>query len=209
MSQQLNRGRIDKRKDILDAAFSAFAREGYPQARVDQIAAEAGVAKATVYNHFGDKENLFRETIAALSERALARNLAAVGVLAEAGDDLPAALTNVGIHLVDCYCDPQSWALRRLLYAETSQFPDLLELTQVGVAEPVAQALADRLARLALEGRIDISDPALAAEHLTALLTGSLEARSRFGTRRIPRLERKAITESAVATFLSAFAPRS
>ena len=100
-------------------------------------------------------------------------------------------------------------ALRRLLYAEAAQFPDLLELTQVGVAEPVAQALADRLARLALEGRIDISDPALAAEHLTALLTGSLEARSRFGTRRIPRLERKAITESAVATFLSAFAPRS
>lgn len=208
MSPQLDRGRIDKRKDILDAAFSVFAREGYPQARVDQIAAEAGVAKATVYNHFGDKANLFRKTIAALSERALARNLAAVALLAEAGDDLPATLTDVGIHLVDCYCDPQSWALRRLLYAETPQFPDLLELTQVGVAEPVARALADRLARLALEGHIDISDPALAAEHLTALLTGPLEARSRFGTRRIPRLERKAITESAVATFLSAVAPR-
>ncbi|GAA0594506.1 TetR/AcrR family transcriptional regulator [Actinomadura livida] len=208
MSPQLDRGRIDKRKDILDAAFAVFAREGYPQARVDQIAAEAGVAKATVYNHFGDKENLFRETIAALSERALARNLAAVALLAKAGDDLPATLTNVGTRLVDCYCDPQSWALRRLLYAETPQFPDLLELTQVGVAEPVAQALADRLARLALEGDIDISDPVLAAEHLTALLTGPLEARSRFGTRRIPRLERKAIAESAVGTFLSAFAPR-
>ncbi|MEW2353147.1 TetR/AcrR family transcriptional regulator [Spirillospora sp. NPDC029432] len=208
MSPPPDRGRIDKRKDILDAAFTVFAREGYPQARVDQIAAEAGVAKATVYNHFGDKACLFREAIAALSERALARNLAAVARLAEAGDDLPATLTNVGLHLVDCYCDPQSWALRRLLYAETPQFPDLLELTRVGVAEPVTQALADRLARLALEGHIDISDPALAAEHLTALLNGPLEARSRFGTRRIPRLERKAITESAVATFLSAFTPR-
>jgi AcrR family transcriptional regulator len=208
MSPQLDRGRIDKRMDILDAAFSVFAREGYPQARVDQIAAEAGVAKATVYNHFGDKKTLFRKTVAALSERALARNLAAVAPLAEASDDLPAALTNVGIHLIDCYCDPQSWALRRLLYAETRQFPDLLELTQVGVAEPVAQALADRLARLAVEGHIDISDPALAAEHLTALLTGPLEARSRFGTRQISRLERKAIAESAVTTFLNAFAPR-
>ncbi|MFF6008462.1 TetR/AcrR family transcriptional regulator, partial [Prauserella flavalba] len=48
------------------------AREGYPQARVDQIAAEAGVAKATVYNHFGDKENLFRETIAAPCTRCTA-----------------------------------------------------------------------------------------------------------------------------------------
>ncbi|MEU8343720.1 TetR/AcrR family transcriptional regulator [Spirillospora sp. NPDC048832] len=208
MTPQPGRGRIDKRNDILDAAFSVFAREGYPQARVDQIAAEAGVAKATVYNHFGDKEKLLRATIAALSERALARNLAAVSLLAKAGDDLPATLTAVGVQLVDCYCDPQSWALRRLLYAETPQFPDLLELTQVGVAEPVTQALADRLARLALEGRIAISDPALAAEHFTALLTGPLEARSRFGTRNVPRRERKAITESAVATFLSAFAPR-
>ncbi|MFG2004214.1 TetR/AcrR family transcriptional regulator [Spirillospora sp. NPDC048911] len=208
MSPQPGRGRIDKRKDILDAAFSVFTREGYPQARVDQIAAEAGVAKATVYSHFGDKETLFRQTIAALSERALARNLAAIAPLAAAGDDLPAALTDVGIHLIDCYCDPHSWALRRLLYAEIPQFPDLLELTQTGVAEPVAQALADRLARLAVEGRIDLSDPALAAEHLTALLTGPLEARSRFGTRRVSRLERKAIAESAVTTFLSAFAPR-
>ena len=113
------------------------------------------------------------------------------------------------VGVVDCYCDPQSWALRRLLYAETPQFPDLLELTQAGVAEPVAQALADRLARLAPEGRIDISEPVLAAEHLTALLTGPPEARSRFGTRRVPRPERKAIAESAVAAVLSAFAPRS
>ncbi|TMR88877.1 TetR/AcrR family transcriptional regulator [Nonomuraea basaltis] len=208
MSRRLDRGRIDKRKDMLDAAFSVFAREGYPQARVDQIATEAGVAKATVYNHFGDKETLFRETIAALSERALARNLAAVALLAEASDDLTDALTRAAIHLVDCYCDPQSWALRRLLYAETPQFPDLLELTQDGVVKPVTQALADRLARLAVEGHLDVSDPALAAEHLTALLTGPLEARSRFGTRRVSRLERKAITESAVATFLSAFATR-
>ncbi|MFD0689348.1 TetR/AcrR family transcriptional regulator [Actinomadura fibrosa] len=206
MSPQSGRGRIDKRKDILDAAFGVFTREGYPQARVDQIAAEAGVAKATVYSHFGDKETLFRQTIAALSERALARNLAALAPLAEAGDDLPAVLADVGTHLIDCYCDPHSWALRRLLYAEIPQFPDLLDLTQTGVAEPVAQALADRLARLAVQGRLGLSDPVLAAEHLTALLTGPLEARSRFGTRRISRAEREAIAESAVTTFLSAFA---
>jgi len=54
-------GRIDKRQAILDAAFTIFARDGYYLAGVDAIAAEARVAKHTIYNHFRDKENLFRE----------------------------------------------------------------------------------------------------------------------------------------------------
>jgi TetR/AcrR family transcriptional regulator, mexJK operon transcriptional repressor len=73
------RGRIDKREAILAAAGEVFGREGYAHAGVDVIAAEAGVAKSTVYNHFGDKETLFREAIAADVDRALAKHLATPG----------------------------------------------------------------------------------------------------------------------------------
>lgn len=59
------RGRIDKRQAILEAAFRTFAREGYGQSCVREIAAEAGVAKPTIYNHLGDKETLFREAMLA------------------------------------------------------------------------------------------------------------------------------------------------
>ncbi|WP_131770844.1 TetR/AcrR family transcriptional regulator, partial [Candidatus Protofrankia californiensis] len=54
------RGRVDKREAILAAAFEVFARKGYEGASVDLIASEAGVAKPTLYNHLGSKENLFR-----------------------------------------------------------------------------------------------------------------------------------------------------
>lgn len=208
MSPHPGRGRIDKRQKIMDAAFAVFAREGYPQAKVDQIAAEAAVAKATVYNHFGDKQTLFREAITALCDHALARNLAAVETLADPGDDLGAAFADLGERLIDCYCADESRALRRLLYAEFAQFPDLLELTQNRVSQPIARALADRLARLALAGRLRTPDPALAAEQLTALLTAPVEARSRFGTRRISRRERGTVAEAAAATFLSVYGPR-
>ncbi|MBE1576054.1 TetR/AcrR family transcriptional regulator [Amycolatopsis roodepoortensis] len=199
------RGRIDKRQAILDAAFTVFAREGYAQAGVDVIAAEAGVAKATVYSHYGDKESLFRETVSASADRALAENLAVVERLTGAGEDLRATLETVGSKLLECYCADRSWALRRLLAAETGQFPDLLDVIHTRAADRVAEALADRLARLTVSGHLRTADPLLAADQFFALLSGPADKRARLGTRRTPDAELRAIAEAAVDTFLKAF----
>ena len=48
---------------ILDAASSAFAENGFGGARVDEIARLAGVNKAMLYYHFGDKKALYREVL--------------------------------------------------------------------------------------------------------------------------------------------------
>jgi AcrR family transcriptional regulator len=201
-----SRGRIDKRQAILDAAFTVFAREGYAQAGVDVIAAEAGVAKATVYNHFGDKQTLLRQTFAALADRALAQNLAAVERITDRGGELRAMLEDVGFRLLQCYCDDRSWAMRRLLSAEINQFPELLDIVQGQVADRVTEALADRLARLSLAGRLRATDPLLAAEQLTALLAGPMDKRSRLGTQPVPDTELRNVASAAVHTFLQAFA---
>ncbi|WP_216912260.1 TetR/AcrR family transcriptional regulator [Nocardia noduli] len=198
------RGRIDKQRAVLAAAFTVFARAGYAQARMDEIAAEAEVAKATVYNHFGDKETVFRQVVQALSESALAANLAAVELLVHDSDDLEYTFGQVGRHLVDCYCGEESRALRRLLCAEAAQFPDLLDLVDE-VSRRVTRTLADRLARLALAGRLRIGDPETAAIQFAALLAGSVDIRSRLGTRSISDTERQAIADAAAATFSRAF----
>jgi TetR/AcrR family transcriptional repressor of mexJK operon len=198
-------GRIDKRRAILDAAFTIFARDGYHLAGVDAIAIEARAAKHTIYSHFGGKENLFREVIAALSDQALTRNLAAVELLDGSGD-LATMLTETGLRLAECYCDERSEALRRLLHAHMSSMPDLLDIVRDRAIDRVNDALAARLARLALAGRLKLgSDPAIAAEHFGALLTGPLESRSRLGARKVPQSELREVTENAVATFLRAF----
>ena len=198
------RGRIDKQQAVLAAAFTVFARVGYAQARVDEIAAEAKVAKATVYSHFGDKETLFRQVVRGLSETALAGNLAAVEQLAGAGDDLPANLAEVGFQLARCYCLEESRALRRLVSAEAPQFPDLLDVVD-DVSHRVTQALAGRLARLSLAGSLLIDNPELAATQFAALLTGSLDARSRLSTRPVPDTELRDVADAAAGTFLKAF----
>lgn len=200
----VTRGRIDKRQAILAAAFTVFARDGYRQASVDTVAATAGVAKHTIYNHFGDKQSLFREAVAALADDALARNLAAVELLRPEREPAE-ALTEVGLRLAECYCDEKSWALRRLLAAETASMPELLDIVRDRATDRVNDALADRFARLALAGRLRITDPVVAAEQFGALLTGPLETRSRLGTRTLPPAELAEVTQNAVQTFLRAY----
>ncbi|MCP2256545.1 transcriptional regulator, TetR family [Streptoalloteichus tenebrarius] len=199
------RGRIDKRQAILDAAFTVFAREGYAQAGVDVIAAEAGVAKATVYNHFRDKENLLREAVAASADQAMAENMAVVGRLSTEDGDLRARMEDVGLRLLRCYCDERSWALRRLLSGEINQFPDLLDIVHGHAVDRVTEALADRMARLTVAGALRARDPLVAAEQFVALLTGPAETRSRLGTREVPDAELRAVARAAVDTFLQAF----
>lgn len=51
-------------EQIVAAARRLFVRHGYRRASMDDIAAEAGVAKATLYLHFDGKEAIFRGMLA-------------------------------------------------------------------------------------------------------------------------------------------------
>ena len=51
----------DKRRAILDAAITVFAREGFHSARVSDVAAEAGVAYGLVYHYFNSKDQMLNE----------------------------------------------------------------------------------------------------------------------------------------------------
>ncbi|MFH5923563.1 TetR/AcrR family transcriptional regulator [Roseomonas xinghualingensis] len=47
------------RRSLLEAAIAEFSEKGLAGARVDEIAARAGVNKQLVYHHFGTKEDLY------------------------------------------------------------------------------------------------------------------------------------------------------
>ncbi|MGW0779429.1 TetR/AcrR family transcriptional regulator [Streptomyces sp. NPDC002913] len=201
------RGRIDKRQAILDAAFVVFARRGYAQACVQEIATEAGVAKPTVYNHLKDKETLFRHAVGAAADAVMAENLAVAERLRVPGDDLRAVMEDTAYRMLQVCCGERARALRWLTYAQVAGFPDLIETVQSRTQGRLGEALADRLARLSLAGRLRPCDPALAAEQFLALLTGPMEARSGLGTRTVPAPEMRAVAEAAVDTFLRAYGP--
>ncbi len=61
---------VRKRDRILEVAMRQFAEKGYHGMRVEDLAAELGIAKGSVFQHFGSKGKLFlavyRRAVAAL-----------------------------------------------------------------------------------------------------------------------------------------------
>src|SRR5712691_2429757 len=50
-----------KRDSIVECAMRHFAQDGYQGARVEDVAAELGIAKGSIFQHFGSKSGLFFE----------------------------------------------------------------------------------------------------------------------------------------------------
>lgn len=73
MSQGGRRGGNDKRERILDAAVRVFANNGFYNAKVSEVAAEAGVADGTIYLYFKNKDDLlisaFEDRMEQINER--------------------------------------------------------------------------------------------------------------------------------------------
>ncbi|MER8039953.1 TetR/AcrR family transcriptional regulator [Streptomyces hydrogenans] len=202
----VDRGRMDKRRAIVEAALRVFARVGYSQASLDLIATEAGVAKPTIYNHLGSKENLFRHVMTETAARSNAKTLDVLDAFPTDPGKLRPGLEDVAHKLVDCYCDEQSESVRRLLYAEAVRFPDLFDEVRASGPNQFTDALAGRLARLANAGHLRIEDPERAANQFIALVYEELPGLSALGTRPLDPEQVRRIVTAGVDTFLRAFA---
>jgi AcrR family transcriptional regulator len=75
-----------RRRQLLEAALTVFARHGYRKTSMDEIAQAADVSRQGLYLHFPTKEDLFREMVLQVMQRcetAVSTALAAPGVLLE------------------------------------------------------------------------------------------------------------------------------
>jgi AcrR family transcriptional regulator len=70
-----------QRRRLFEAAAAAFARQGYAEATAEAISREAGMSKATFYEHFANKE----ECILALFDEAATEVMRALAVAAGEG----------------------------------------------------------------------------------------------------------------------------
>ena len=68
---------MDTRKKIVDTAARLFYEQGYNSTGINQIIAEAGIAKASLYAHFSSKEDLLKEYLlrTSVSTNEVLRNI--------------------------------------------------------------------------------------------------------------------------------------
>jgi TetR/AcrR family transcriptional regulator, fatty acid metabolism regulator protein len=90
----------DKRRMILDAAITVFARQGFHHCRVSDVADEAGVAYGLVYHYFDSKEQIL-DTL--FTERWKIMLDAIVAIDQEQEGPAREKLYKVGSFIIDSY----------------------------------------------------------------------------------------------------------
>lgn len=138
------RRKEDRPQEIADAAFDAFAENGYAATRVEEVASRAGVSKGLLYLYYKTKEELFK---------AVVRN-----VVVRRVDALIEVVENTDLSAEEFIRGPASKFFKkipgspvavvvRLLISEGPRHPDLLDYYYDNVVSKGLAAIRKVIAR--------------------------------------------------------------
>jgi TetR/AcrR family transcriptional repressor of mexJK operon len=200
-----------KRRAIMDTATTLFLRNGYHSTSMDQIAADAVVSKQTVYKHFADKEQLFREIVLGVTgnSQAIIAELTSSLHSEQVGtaDELEPVLTNLARRYLDGVLQPHVLALRRLVIAEAERFPELARTYFEQAPARGIDVIADALSGYVDRGVLHADDPHLAAAHFAYLALAIPQDKALFCPAELPTpKQRNRIAAEAARVFLAAYA---
>lgn len=171
-----------KRTSIVRAAARVFMGAGYGAASMDQIAAEAGVSKQTVYSHFGAKDALFEEIVSGKCEELM--NSEGLHVADDGDPDV--VLFEMAKAFLYVVLNDESVTLYRIILAECGRFPELAEVFYRAGPKTATMRLADYLERMHGRGRLTVPDPEAAASMFFAMLRGNMYLERILGLRGMP-----------------------
>jgi len=193
-----------KRRAILDTAYRLFRAQGFDRTSVSEITAEVGGSKATIYSHFFSKEELFVECMMAAAENYMAGPLKHLDA---SRADPAVALFDFGKSFLNFICSAEQLEVRRLMIAEARRsntgklFFDKITVLRAHLSAFMSACMAS--------GTLRRDDPALAADHLGALLEAEILEPLLLHVREGSPGEKEIVlaAKRAVAAFLRAYAP--
>jgi len=156
--------RILRERRILDAALTVFSQKGFVSASMDDIAAEAGLSKPTLYQYFPSKDELFTAMMTEERDHMLEsfEYPTASGMVAE--------LYAFSWHYADVVLRPDMLNLARLIIGEAQRLPDVGRAYQASGPDRVLAGMIAYLERQRAAGRLVFDDAELAAEDLWGLI---------------------------------------
>jgi AcrR family transcriptional regulator len=146
------RRKAERPGEILEAAFTEFARNGFAATTLDAIAECAGVTKGTIYVYFDSKEHLFISMVRELTKATLdtMQDLVARHPGSTA-DLLREAFRYIYAHIVE---DRRRREIARMLIAEAPRFPALTDRYREEIHGPCIALLDQVIARGIARGEI-------------------------------------------------------
>lgn len=190
-----------KREAILVAATHAFFKHGFAATSIEQVAADAGVSKVTVYNHFGDKSGLFVAAVEAQCET--------IGDHFRI-DELPPGslrtrLIAIGEAMVAFFSRAEMVQFERRIAAETEREPEIGKAFLAAGPHRMMRAFAELIRAMNAAGETAVGDPELAAEQFASMCKGMGDLERRFGMPNDPDRNRQRVA-GAVDLFCRAYA---
>ena len=196
---------LGKRAAILDVAKRLFSQHGFDGVSMDQIAAEAGVSKLTVYSHFGDKEALFSAAVRAKCEEMLPDDLFDI----ELKGPLQAQLRAIASAFFELISSDEAISTQRMMMALGQADDPLRKLFWEAGPQRTQDAFATFLRSRVKAGELEIADVPCAAGQFFALIKGEIHGRMVCGLCALPsRGDVTAHIEATVDMFLRAYAVR-
>jgi len=153
------------RDAIVHAAERLFLQRGFGAVSMDDLAEAAGVARRTLYNQFGSKEEIFREMLARVSgqlEHALPPGV-------ETSGDVEDVLRLIAQAILNLHQQPDYLGFLRMVAADSRQFPWIAEAL-ASVMDPQTERLQRYLAYMTALGILDCRNPVLAAHQFMGML---------------------------------------
>ena len=146
--------------DIVAAALEVFAEKGFAGAKMEEIAARAGLSKGAVYLYFPTKQEVFRAVV----EQAVAPNIEAIGQAVLASD----------LRFADCV---RAWlprfaqvitvapvgAVAKMVIGESRNFPELAKVWHDNVILKGIGLLSRLIERGQAAGEVRPGDPRIHA----------------------------------------------
>jgi len=149
--------------EIVEAALRVFGEKGFAAARLDEIAARAGVSKGALYLYFETKEDLFRAVVTQAVVPNVGRVREMMGAFEGSFADFVSAFARLFARTA---AHSPLGAIGKMVIGESRNFPALARHWHGAVVSPALSLLTGVIARAQERGEVRPGDPRLFAVQL-------------------------------------------
>lgn len=191
----------NRRKAMIEAAYSLFIEKGYGSVSVDDIIRVSKGSKSSLYKFFGNKEGILKAVIESLAEEFLRE----IHIEFPSGGTPREALNRIGVVFADLALSDNAINQHRHAVSHARAFPDLAKLWYESGPKKTMDGFADFLEKETAAGRLRIADPARAAWFFLGMIIFHDNMRRLVCLPQSKKSELKELVSEAVEVFLAAY----
>jgi AcrR family transcriptional regulator len=197
---KFRRRKADRPGEIVAAAMAVFAAKGFAAAKLDDIAARAGVSKGAIYLYFATKEDIFRAVV----EQAIAPNILTVKAMIAAHPGPFSELVRaLAAHVGGMIEHTQVGGVAKMVIGEARNFPELARVWHDDLVAHAIGAIAEAVRKAQDRGEVKPGDPRTFALQLIAPLLVGVIWRETFVPVGAEPFDLPALARQHVETFLA------